>query len=151
MEVHELFKTPFLAPYKGLFKIFSEWEKVVGEYAKKSEPLFIDDKKLLIRADDEFIMTELHFVKEEIKERVNTLLGEKAVEEVKIICRKAKPGERKTVVEPVHSEIPREIRRILERIDDPVMREKLERFCLRMIEIRLKREVELKSKGIKIK
>lgn len=142
MNIEELFNTPFLAPYKRLFRIFTKWEEVVGKYVDRSAPLFIDRKKLVMRADDEFTMTELHFVKEEIKEKVNTLLGEKIVEEIKIVCRKAKRKKKRTMKKPPSVVIPAEIKQIIDEVNDPVMKEKMERFCLSILGLRIKKEVE---------
>lgn len=131
MDISEIFEQPYLLPYKKLFKLFISWEEIIGkELGKKSEPIGIKNSVLTILADDEFVMTEMHFIKEEIKEVVNRALGEALVEEVKIICRK-REGKKEVSKKPIPKDVklPPEIERIINSFPDEKLREKMRRFA----------------------
>lgn len=135
MDIFEVFEQPYLFPYKKLFKLFISWEEVVGkELGSKSEPIGIKNSVLSILADDEFVMTEMHFIKEEIKEVVNKALGEPLIEDVKIICQKRK--EKRRNFKKISSEeikLPKEIEKIINSCKDESLREKLRRFASTVI------------------
>jgi hypothetical protein len=131
MDISEILEQPYFLPYKKLFRVFICWEEIIGkELGSKSEPIGIKDSVLSILADDEFVMTEMHFIKEEIKEAVNKALGEPIVEEVRIICHKRKEKKRKS--EKIIDEefkLPAEIERIINSCKDEELRKKLRRFA----------------------
>ncbi len=140
MDLSELFEIPSLLPYKKLFKLFISWKEVVGnEYGTKSEPVGLKNGVLTIITDNEFVMTEMHFIKEEIKEVVNRWLGEKAVEEVRIRCHKKKEKQKEWIGIEKEPQIPPEIKKILESISDPSLKEKMERFVRTTLLIQAKK------------
>jgi hypothetical protein len=131
MDIFEVFEQPYLLPYKKLFKLFISWEEVVGkELGSKSEPIGIKNSVLSILADDEFVMTEMHFIKNEIKDAVNKALGEALVEEVKIVCQKRREKKRKfKKISHEEVKLPAEIEKIINSCKDEGLREKLRRFA----------------------
>ncbi len=131
MDIFEVFEEPYLLPYKKLFKLFISWEEVIGkELGSKSEPIGIKDSVLTIIADDELVMTEMYYIKNEIKDVVNKALGEPLIEDIKIICQKRK--EKKKKVRKTESEgikLPKEIEKIINSFKDEGLREKMRRFA----------------------
>ena len=62
-------------------RIWSVWEETVGSaIARNAQPEWIKGGKLRVRVSDPIWLQELGFVKETIKEKLNTNLGRKAVE-----------------------------------------------------------------------
>jgi len=140
MDISELFEQPYLLPYKKLFRIFISWKEIVGkELGSKSEPLSIKDSVLSILTDDEFVMTEMHFIKNEIKDAVNKALGEPLIEEIKIVCRKRKEKKKKPLkITGEEFCLPEEIEKIINSCKDEELRKKLRRFASSVLLRRMK-------------
>ncbi len=73
-------------PYKpDDVEIWRVWKEVVGQtYAENSQPSKIRKKQLTVTVANSIWLQELTFYKETILEKINTKLGRKAVDSIKI-------------------------------------------------------------------
>ena len=63
------------------FPIWQRWREIVGpQIASHARPYRIRNRVLLVQVDHPVWMHELHYLKEEIKEKLNSLLGEPKLE-----------------------------------------------------------------------
>ena len=68
------------------YSVFPLWGEVVGtELARRTEPLRIEEGKLVIRVDGSAWMQELQFLKDEIRERLNARAGAALVREIYLV------------------------------------------------------------------
>ena len=84
------------------YSVFPLWAEVVGaELARRTEPLRIEEGKLVIRVDGSAWMQELQFLKDEIRERLNVRAGAALVREIYLVSgrvrRRAKTKEVRTL------------------------------------------------------
>jgi predicted nucleic acid-binding Zn ribbon protein len=64
-------------------RIWRVWDEVVGPaISRNARPLWIKNGKLKVRVSDPIWLQELKFVEENIKEKLNTKLGRKAVDRI---------------------------------------------------------------------
>ena len=65
------------------FALWTRWEEIVGEaLARHARPVRIRRGVLLVHVDDSVWMQELQFLKHDIRDRLNTVLGRSAVREI---------------------------------------------------------------------
>jgi len=63
--------------------IWKRWEDIVGSViAEHARPVWIKGGKLKVKVSDPIWLQELGFMEEQIKEKINTHLGRKAVEKI---------------------------------------------------------------------
>lgn len=78
-----LFSDPKLPFNPDDARIWKEWEPAVGAViANNARPEWIRHGKLRVRVSDPIWLQELGFVEQEIKEKLNTRLGRKAVQSI---------------------------------------------------------------------
>ncbi len=64
-------------------RIWKVWEEVVGQpIAAHAKPLRIKQKRLRVRVSDPIWYQELTFMAEDIRERLNGILGRNAIEKI---------------------------------------------------------------------
>lgn len=112
--------------------VFAVWEEAVGELARHAQPRAIENGRLTVAVPDSAWMQELHFQKDEIRKKVNRLLGGQVVREVKFTTRSfADPGvaPRQRPDEPAPAPIDptaeAEARAAADAIADPELREQV--------------------------
>lgn len=72
------------------YAVFPIWDEEVGaEIACRTEPLRIEDGRLFVAVDGSAWMQELHFLKDEIRERLNRRLGSAVVREIFLVLGRA--------------------------------------------------------------
>jgi predicted nucleic acid-binding Zn ribbon protein len=89
------------------YAVFPIWDEEVGpEIACRTEPLRIEDGRLFVAVDGSAWMQELHFLKDEIRERLNRRLGAAVVREVFLVLGRAGRERRTPPPEGARSETP---------------------------------------------
>lgn len=72
------------------YAVFPIFEEEVGpEIARRTEPLRIEDGKLFVAVESSAWMQELHFLKDEIRERLNRRVGAPVVREIFLVLGRA--------------------------------------------------------------
>ena len=67
----------------GDARIWKVWDEVVGSaIAKNAQPSWIKNGSLRIKVSDPIWLQELEYVEENIREKLNSKLGRKAVEKI---------------------------------------------------------------------
>lgn len=65
------------------FRLIDSWEKIMGTaIAKRTEELFISNKKLHVRLNSSVLREELFIAREKIIEMLNDEAGEKVIEDI---------------------------------------------------------------------
>jgi predicted nucleic acid-binding Zn ribbon protein len=73
-------KLPFNPDDAHIWKV---WDEIVGKpISEHAQPLWIKDGKLRVKVSDPIWLQELGFVEENIKEKLNSKLGRRAVEKI---------------------------------------------------------------------
>jgi predicted nucleic acid-binding Zn ribbon protein len=79
----------------GLAKRYNEqkavlvWEEVVGKrISEKAKPLYVRDGKLVIEVENSAWMSELHFLKREVIDKLNKRLGGFIIEDIHFLLKR---------------------------------------------------------------
>lgn len=68
------------------WRIWSEWDDLVGDpLCRHAHPVRLRRGVLVVRVNDSAWMQELHFLKREVRERVNARLGRPAVRDLFLV------------------------------------------------------------------
>jgi hypothetical protein len=131
----------FSRKYIMLGRLVTHWKEIVGQdLADRAQPVKIHYRKVpgskvaeatLEIASSTAEATLLHYRKELILERINQIFGERVVTALRFVPQAAnevRTGKARTVKKPVTSKDRAELANILESIDDPELKERLERL-----------------------
>jgi hypothetical protein len=124
-----------------LGRLVTHWKDIVGQdLADRAQPVKIHYRKVpgsktaeatLEIASSTAEATLLHYRKELILERINQIFGERIVTALRFVPQAAnelRTGKPRTVKKPVTPKDRAELANILESIDDPELKERLERL-----------------------
>ena len=84
--INELLETYRLKEKLSEVRLINSWEKTMGTViSKRTEKLFIKDRKLYIKLNSAVLREELSFAKNKILEMICKEAGEKIIDEVVIL------------------------------------------------------------------
>jgi len=64
-------------------KLVNAWKDIVGStIAKRTTKIYVRDKTLIVHLESSVMKNELHFLREAILEKINTMIGEGIIEKI---------------------------------------------------------------------
>ena len=118
--------------------VFSVWTEAVGELAAHARPVAISGGRLVVAVADSVWMQQLQFMKDEVRGKLNRLLGASLVKEVRFRLASAQdpaPAAASGTIgavdpPPLDAALEAEARAAADRIADPRLREQVLRALL---------------------
>ena len=82
--IEDILKTRGMVSNTRLAKIWQIWEEAVGEgIASNTTPAAFKGNLLIVYAESSTWIQQLHFLKKEMIEKINAILGRNAVQDIK--------------------------------------------------------------------
>ena len=130
--ITKLLKARGLESRLSEYRIFRQWEEAVGDVlARHAHPVAMHGKKLTLMVDSPAWMQQLSLLKPEIKEKVNNILGNDVVKDIKLILGEVAAIKKTVSPLAVSAVLDREERvaidRYAEKVHDPDVREAIRR------------------------
>lgn len=130
------------------FQIFLNYEKLVGEsIAKVSRPVFFRNDTIFIGVENPIWSQQLHFLKREIIEKLNSVFSEPLVRDIKFqICsfeclnQELPTGTKRDKIVELPDKTVKMIYNISSEIQDPELRRKFSELMIKDFKYRIKKE-----------